>query len=209
RRLKESFGVESTVIPMPCPGPAEADYRPKALPDGAAPHVLWVGRIVELKRLEWLLDVAETCSELAFDVVGPSDATDYVRGVLGRAEGLANVTVHGEIARDELLALYRSAAVLCNTSIMEGFPNTYLEAWSHGLPVVATFDPDGLIASKGLGAVARDPAGLAAALREILGSDETYRRLSQAAREHYLRNYTVEAVMPRYEQLFRQVLERP
>lgn len=64
--------------------------------------------------------------------------------MLARARSLSNVRLHGRIAERAALAeLYRGAALLCCTSSLEGFPNTFLEAWSHGLPVVTTSTPTG------------------------------------------------------------------
>ena len=48
-------------------------------------------------------------------------------------------------------ALYDRAKVLVNTSDVEGFPNSYLQAWIRGVPVVTLIDPDGVIEREGLG----------------------------------------------------------
>ncbi len=97
---------------------------------------------------------------------------------------------------------YRKASVLCCTSDFEGFPNTFLEAWSWGLPVVSTFDPDGLIIDRGLGQVAKDVGGLAAGIRALLDSPERWARASQSARDYYRENHDADKAMPRFEQVF-------
>jgi glycosyltransferase involved in cell wall biosynthesis len=116
------------------------------------------------------------------------------------------VTMHGSVARDRMPEFYRQAAFLCSTSEFEGFPNTFLEAWSHGLPVVSTFDPDDLIATVGLGATAGDVQGLIAGIRQLLGSPKRYQQSSANARRYYLENHTVEAVMPQFERVFRDAV---
>src|SRR6185437_14783737 len=50
------------------------------------------------------------------------------------------------------------------TSEIEGFPNTYLQAWSHGTPVVGFLDPDRLLATHGSGRAVRDVAQMCAAI---------------------------------------------
>jgi glycosyltransferase involved in cell wall biosynthesis len=164
---------------------------------------VWVGRIVPLKRLEWLLDIAEAMRDVCFDVVGPPDPeTDYTRALLERARTLPNVVLHGRIDRPGMSEVYRPAACLCCTSAYEGFPNTFVEAWSHGVPAVSTFDPDDLISNRGLGAVAQDVSGLVTALRSLLGSPLRWRQASENARQYYQENHTVQEVMPRFEQFF-------
>ncbi|MEZ6083559.1 MAG: glycosyltransferase [Phycisphaerae bacterium] len=115
---------------------------------------------------------------------------------------IPNVKVWGGIERAKVGELYRNAACLCSTSDFEGFPNTFLEAWSLGIPLVTTFDPDGLVASKNLGRTAADVDTLAGGLREMLGSADAWLKASRNARSYYENNHTVEAVLPRLEAVF-------
>jgi glycosyltransferase involved in cell wall biosynthesis len=203
--LRSGFGLDADVVPMPCAAPSDAPPLTRALPS-AHGRVLWVGRVFEVKRPDRLLDIAEAHPSLAFDMVGPSYDTDYSRRIVERARQARNVALHGPIAWDEVWDYYRQAACLLCTSDFEGFPNTFLEAWSQGLPVVSTFDPDGLIARRELGLVAGDVPSLAAAIRRLLASPDLCGRLSRNARQYYLENHTVEAAMPRYERVFLEVL---
>ena len=203
--LKSGFGRESVVIPMPCPRPGNGEYLPPE-PLTVDGRVLWIGRICEQKRPDRLLELARTCPELAFDFVGPMNGSRYAQRVCEEAKCIPNVNVHGPAPREQVPGFYKRASVMCCTSGFEGFPNTFLEAWSHGLPIVSTFDPDGLIASRGLGLVAEDVSGLARGIRELVASPERWRQASRNAREYYLENHTVEAVMPQFERVFRDVL---
>ncbi len=206
--LRSGFGRDAVVIPMPCPGPRSDDFvKPTAPPFGSRP-VLWVARICEPKRPDRLLDVAEACPDLQFDLVGPCYGSAYARRILERAERTPNVCVHGGVSRDRITDFYRRAACLCCTSDFEGFPNTFLEAWSHGLPVISTFDPDNLIAERRLGAVAKDAPGLAAELTYLLRSANRWQEASNNARQYYEMNHDAEVVLPRFEQVFREAAAR-
>jgi len=143
--LTRGFGVDSVVIPMPCAGPREGDFRLPDPPEPDTARVLWLGRVCDVKRPDVLLDVAEACPKMAFHLVGPYDDTPYARHVVDRAERMPNVVVHGRVPRETVVRFLRTSACMLSTSRIEGFPNTFLEAWSHGLPIVSTFDPDGLI----------------------------------------------------------------
>jgi glycosyltransferase involved in cell wall biosynthesis len=200
--LRRGFGLASEVIPAPCPGPGPSEHRPRAAPAPGEDRVLWVGRISPEKRPDRLLDLAEARPDLTFDLVGPAGPTPWARELLARARGVANVTVHGAESREDLARRYARALCLVSTSDYEGFPNTFLEAWSHGLPVVSTIDPDGLIAERGLGAVAPDVGGLAAAVDHLRASGGQWARASAAARAYYLENHTVDASMERVERTF-------
>lgn len=199
--LASGFALESSVLPMPCEGPDEQSFEPPLPPGAAETRIVWIGRLAPVKRLEVLLDVAEKLPEIRFDVIGKSDADQaYVSPLLSRARSLRNVHILGPVAREKMPEVYRSASLLCCTSAYEGFPNTFLEAWSHGVPVVSTVDPDGLIASRKLGMAGSD-ADLAGGIRSLLGDPDLWRRASSASRRLYLERYSVNSAMPRFEAL--------
>lgn len=199
KRLAAHFGVDSEVIPMPAPDPEVVDTPP---PGGTTGRIVWVGRVCRVKRPDLLLDIAEACPDLGFDIAGPVYDDKYSRSVAKRATMVPNVRMLGAVPREEMPLLYHRASLLCCTSDYEGFPNTFLEAWSHGLPIVSTVDPDGLIASQNLGRIGSNPESLISGIRGLISEPECYAEASARAREHFLRHHTMESVMPRFEQMF-------
>ncbi|MFH1755959.1 MAG: glycosyltransferase family 4 protein [Candidatus Latescibacterota bacterium] len=204
--LLDGFGLESTVLPMPCPGPSSTEFQAPEPPRYDSFRILWVGRICPWKCPERLLELARLCPEIHFDVVGPADDSEYAKDICNRARTLPNLTLHGAMPRERMPGFYKRAACLCCTSVREGFPNTFLEAWSHGLPVVSTFDPDQLIAERRLGMAAVDAAGLAAGIRQLIESPGEWRQISVRARRYYVENHTLDAVMPRFIGIFLDAL---
>jgi glycosyltransferase involved in cell wall biosynthesis len=202
--LLQATGLQSEVIPMAVVPPfTRAGYASPASP----PHVLWVGRITPGKRLEWLLEAARRSPEIIFDVVGtPNKDSEYATAILAAAASLPNVQVHGRASNEQLVSLYRQATVLCCTSTLEGFPTTFLEAWSCGIPVVTTFDPDGVVARYGLGEVATDMESLVSGLANALHDSARCEAWSSAARKYYLENHALETVSRRFQQMVQQVL---
>lgn len=209
RMLREGFGIESEVVPMPCPGPDARRFVPPLPPPEGPRSVLWLGRIDFVKRPDRFLEVVSACPDIEFDLVGPAGDNSFAQSVLERARALPNLRVHGAVARDEVQRFLRAAACLCSTSDAEGFPNTFLEAWSHGIPVVATVDPDGVIERMGLGVVGRTVADLAKAIRGLIRSPFRWREMSRRAREYFLATHDLSRVMPRIEELFMDVAFRP
>jgi glycosyltransferase involved in cell wall biosynthesis len=206
RLLAEEFGRTSTLIPMPCDGvPADAD-APVDPPRPGGGRVLWVGRLHPVKRLDWLLEIARRCPEITFDVVGSSNEdSGYAAALVRQARSLPNVRLHGRVLHREMTHFYRRASLLCNTSVSEGFPNVFLEAWSAGLPVVSTVDPDGVIAAHGLGGVGPTPDRLAQRVREITASPADWRRCSDAARAYVRAHHALSPTMSQFEQVFQDL----
>jgi glycosyltransferase involved in cell wall biosynthesis len=203
RLLKEGFGLEAIFLPMPCPGPVEAEFKPTPESSPGTFRVGWVGRIAPVKRLEVLLAAAERLPDVQFEVAGKPDAAEsYTRPVLEKARAMGNVNLHGHVDRDRMPGFYRAASVLCCTSDYEGFPNTFLEAWSHGLPIVSTVDPDNLISERGLGVCAANPQEMVQAIFRLREDPALRRSISANARNYYLENHAVDPAMRRFEDVF-------
>lgn len=198
RTLAAGFQRDSVVVPMPCPAPPPAARAPWS----SRQTVIWVGRICEVKRPDRFVEVAKVCPDLTFMMIGPNDdSPEYVRRIAEVASHVPNLTLHGPATRAELDDLYRRALCLCCTSDHEGFPNTFLEAWSHGLPLVSTWDPDGVIAAFGLGIVAKGAEGIAAGLREVRDSASAWEHVSANATRYFHGTHALDAVMPVLERV--------
>lgn len=201
--LRESFRLGAHVIPMPCPGPTDVDYA--VTPPEGAPRVVWIGRFSHVKRLEVMLDVAAAAPEIRFEVAGTPEAKDdYSRALFDRVALLPNVTLRGAIGRHQMSDFYRGAVALLCTSEYEGFPNTFLEAWSIGVPVVSTVEPDVLLSEGRLGLVGRSPQDLAAALRRLAADRTLWAETSARCRAYYRDHHTVERSMPQFERMLQE-----
>ena len=115
--------------------------------------VLWVGNIRTLKRPELLLRLARELPELRFEMIGgpmPGSEALY-ESIEAQARAVPNLHFHGAVAYHAIGEFYERARVLAGTSEIEGFPNTYLQAWAHGTPVIAFLDPQELLSQHSLG----------------------------------------------------------
>ncbi len=157
------------------PALSESDFLPYEQRDG----LLWVGRLerVYKKPLEFV-ELARRLPEQRFLMVGQAMAGDPSGAEVEQAVGqLPNLSYRDHVAPDEIRELYRRARALVCTSATEGFPNTFLEAWSVGTPVISRVDPDGLIQRYGAGVYCNDLDELIAAAQ---GLEQGYRETTLA-----------------------------
>ena len=201
--LKNGFGLDAMVIPMPSRGfEMEIGGGVRCPVAGEQLRVLWVGRLTKQKRLEWLLDLAELCPDVAFDVLGtPNTASAYSESLKERANRIRNVVMYGRVAHREMGRFYGNAHLLCSTSVYEGFPNIFLEAWSLGIPLITVFDPDDVVATYGHGVVADDVEGLRTALRK-LADPVLWKKASKAARNYFRKFHQVDDSMQKFKAEF-------
>lgn len=111
-----------------------------------------------------------------------------------------------------LSLLYAAADVFVISSIQENLPNTIMEAFASGTPV-AGFNTGGIPEmiehqKNGYLAKAMDSDDLANGIGWLLADSQRYERLSLAAREKAVQEYSIETQAKRYQYLYEELYER-
>lgn len=155
---------------------------------GTGRDVVWLATYKAAKRPDWFTDLARALPEQRFVMAGvvprpgePAAAWDAARAA---ARELPNLEVRGFLGPGEVAGLLRGAALFVHTSPAEGFPNTLLEAWAHGLPGVSCVDPDGVVARHGLGEVVERREDLVRAVRAWMADPGRRREAGERARRY-------------------------
>jgi glycosyltransferase involved in cell wall biosynthesis len=169
--------------------------------------VLWVSNIRRVKRPDRILELAEGLPEVKIHMVGgplPGEETLFSEVNL-TAKGKANVSFHGRLSYWDANELYGRARLLVNTSDVEGFPNSYLQAWIRGVPVVTLIDPDRVIEREGLGVAASSAAGIPDAINRLLRDPVAWKAASDRCRAFMSREYSDDKVLAAYLDTFEKV----
>lgn len=184
--LRDNHGIESQVVNMMVEPPRP---QPQVVRDI---DVLWVSNLRALKRPELALELARQLPHVKFTLAGgpmPGGQT-YYDDVIAAAARLPNVTMLGPVRYRDSGELFDRAKIFLNTSSIEGFPNTFLQAWIRGVPVVTFFDPDGLVKRVPLGRVAASIDDMREAIRGLIEIDVDRQLLGRRAREFATREFT-------------------
>jgi len=179
-RLRNEFGLAAAVLTNPVELPAVA------VDAGRDGTVIWLGTYKAAKRPEWFIELARRLPRRRFVMCGEIPPPPLTREVWEAASAagreLANLEVRGFVPRERLGELFGSGALFVHTSPAEGFPNTVLEAWAHGLPTVTAVDPDGLVRRERLGDVVATFEDLVAAVDRRMSDLEGRRETGARAR---------------------------
>jgi glycosyltransferase involved in cell wall biosynthesis len=121
-------------------------------------YFLWADRFVDYKRPEIFVELAERLPDIRFRMVAPTTAaTDraFAADFKARAERLPNFELLPGMPRVEVLDQIARCTALVKTSLVEGMPNTFLEAWARSVPVLSyAVDPDARIVDNRAGILA-------------------------------------------------------
>lgn len=207
--------VPRSVIPnpvhVPPPGPSESE-RVHGLRPGF--RIVGLGRLSPEKGFDLLIDAMP-----AIVAICPQ-ATLILHGEGGEKAALERRTAELGVGHAVTLAGFtsdvssalRQADLFVLPSRYEGQPNAMLEAMAHGVPVVAFDCPGGVAEVAGDGRHARlvranDVTALAAAVVEVLGSDEHRARFRDAGRAA-VEPYAAERVFDTWESLLERIVGR-
>jgi glycosyltransferase involved in cell wall biosynthesis len=199
--MRSNFGVDSSIAGMIVqPGRSDIAFHDRDI------DALWVSNMRSVKRPDVLLSVADQLPNVSFHMVGGivTGAQPFFETVRSQAANRSNVTFHGAVPYRETNALYGRARVFVNTSDVEGFPNTYLQAWASGTPVVAFFDPDGVIAREGLGQSVRSADEMREAVRSLSSEESRWSAASRRCLAFVERHYGEEVVLQPYLHAFKR-----
>jgi glycosyltransferase involved in cell wall biosynthesis len=105
--------------------------------------VLYLGRLHKIKGLDLLVDafsdLVKRKDNIKLVIVGPNDG--YLSILKRQIDDLAlndKVLLTGPLYGNEKLSAYVDADVYVLPSVYDAFPNTVLEAWACGTPVIVT-----------------------------------------------------------------------
>ena len=196
--LRAHHGIEGVLVRNLIDAPA----RPRSSAD--ADRVLWLGTVKADKRPEWVLAAARALPDVRFVLAGgppppPMDDAEY-RAIAAAARTLPNVEVTGFVPPAEVPGLLARAALFAHTSKAEGFPNTLLEAWAHGVPSVSAVDPGGAV-SRGAGTRAGTVDEFVEAVRGLMYDPGRRDAIGATARAYVLAHHAPDAVAQAFEAL--------
>jgi glycosyltransferase involved in cell wall biosynthesis len=159
-----------------------------------------------------LLDLAASLPQYRFRLVGGPAAgageRAYFEALRDRAATLANVEMTGFVSVADVESHFDGAALFVNTSVGEGFPNTFLQAWSRGMPTVSFFDPQVECEAQAVGVVASDLDAMRSRIEALMSHRALWQSTGRRALNAFAQRYSVDRTIDAYEGLIEEVLAR-
>ncbi len=213
RAVFSRFGMHAEIVPNIID---LARFYPRELGRGGAPHLLVARNLEPLYDNETAIRafkaVREAFPDARLTIAGSGpEETRLRRFVADQGLGGA-VSFAGRLERDAMARLYRSADILLNPSLADNMPNSLLEAWSSGVPVVTT-DVGGIphLAQDGVTASMVQPGDAAAMARaciDLLSDERMWKQRADAGLREVQR-YTWPRVQPVLMDAYRRALGQP
>ena len=193
--MQSNYGLDSSVAYMLVDAPErELSFAERDI------SLLWVSNIQQLKRPEMFLELARRLNSCAASMVGGTQprANDLYQEIRARAARVGTPTFHGALPYRATNRVFERSRVFINTSEIEGFPNTYLQAWIRGVPVVSFFDPDDVIQREGLGYAVASLDEMACAAHRLTSDSQAWLETSARCKAYMARCYGEDEILAPY-----------
>jgi glycosyltransferase involved in cell wall biosynthesis len=185
------------------PEAAPADRASLSTPD-EAPLLLAMGRLHEAKAHDVSLQALTKLPDAYLWIAGVGPEEAKLKGMAAALGVESRVRFLGW--RTDASALYRAADVCVFPSRYEPLGNVVIQAWAHGLPVVAAESqgPKALIndGADGLLTPVDDPDALAASVRRVLDEPMLRNQLALAGESRVEAEFSETAVVAAWKALF-------
>lgn len=182
-------------------------YEPPEQPRSqGGDRILWVAMMRRGKRPEVFLELARRLPHRRFVMIGgpagerPEDQA-YYREMADLADELPNVEFLGFLPVAAVEPYFDQARVLVNTSLVEGVPNTFLQAWARGVPTIAFTDTGSRLGDAAVNEVVADAGQGAAAIERMFDDPVHYVRAASRCLAYFNARHGSAGILEQYQRL--------
>ena len=198
-----NFGRLSTLVPNCYEPPNPALTK-------AGREILWVGAIRQLKRPDLFLELAAALPQYRFTMIGgPEVEKDGMFANIKRqAASIRNVKFMGFVPYTRIDEHFDDAALLVNTSDSEGFPNTFLQAWSRGTITISFVDCGARLDGMPIGRIVPTLEEMTRVINELMSDAAQRRKEGSVCKQFFERNHEPGRVLDMYEKILCELVIR-
>lgn len=192
--LQKNYGrAADAVIANFHPEPTEPSDKSGPL------RVLWVANLKPWKQPDAFIRLARALSDrqdVRFVMIGAASKGSgdrvWTDELLSAIKATPNIDYLGELSQAETNKQLSKSHLFVNTSLHEGFPNTFIQSWMREAPVVSLHvNPDAVLEREAVGFHAQTETNLAARIRELLDNPSLREQYAERARRYALRTHSL------------------
>lgn len=154
-------------------------------------NILWVANYKKNKQPEVFIKLAKDMkgySSVKFFMIGRFQNERLVRAI-NETDNLKHL---GEFSTNQVLELMKKSHILINTSVSEGYPNTFIQAWLNKMVVLSLHvNPDNVLTDNSIGYETKSYENLLITLKEVVDNVDIIGRKGELAYEFALKKHSL------------------
>lgn len=192
RLLRNRFERRADLIfPNVHPRPTEKIVKKPPL------KVLWVANLKRNKQPEKFVELAERMmyTGIHFIMIGRDTSGQWMVKTRQKMRTLRNLDYLGELDISVVNRHLSGAHVFVNTSVSEGFPNTFVQAWMRRVPVVSLqVDPDNILQREKIGFCSRDLDHVQRNIQRLADDADFRHAMGCRAQQYAFRHHSLDQI---------------
>jgi len=168
--------------------------------------ILWVSTIRPVKQPYIFLKISELLPQYRFIMIGGKSEKerDLYDKIKEKSLTIPNLQFLGFVPHHKIQKYYEEASIFINTSEIEGFPNTFLEAWMYYTPVISlNVDPDEVICKEKLGMHSKTFDKIIQDINNLMSENDLRKEMGVNARKYVEQNHDVKKIGDQFEELIK------
>jgi glycosyltransferase involved in cell wall biosynthesis len=165
-------------------------------------RVLWIANLKPIKRHYLFLELTEKLKKIdnvEFIIIGRSEKKGFSNDIIK----YKNVIYLGEISQEEVNIELSKSHILVNTSISEGFSNTFIQAWMRSVPVVSlNVNPDNIIPTEKIGFISLTIEQLILDVEKLILNHKLRSEMANKSRLYAAKHHSINNVNTLLKQVF-------
>ena len=162
-------------------------------------QVLWIANWRPFKQPELFVHLVQALADLPnVRFIMPGRNRDFPE--IRQKAVASGIETIGEISNQEVNQLLARSHLLVNTSQMEGFSNTFIQAWMHQVPVVSLHtDPDNVLSKQNIGICSGTLSRMIRDIRYLITHDTVRENMGRRARRYAIQHHSlanIEQILP-------------
>lgn len=169
--------------------------------------ILWVGTLSERKQPLVFAELSAHFIDYEFWLIGlPREQRTY-DAAQDWAKHNKNFKNIGFVPQHEIHEYFSQADIFVSTALTEGFPNTFLQAMTHSIPIISlNVNPDGVLNKSGCGICCDGNKGLMVShLRELATDDKKRKNMGKMGLYYVKKYHGPGNIVSMYENLFNRL----
>lgn len=133
--MKEHFNVDTTVLYNPI------EEQPKRDETIIEKNIFFAAYLTPNKGYDTLIKAFKEVSQKYSDwklIIAGSGEIENAKSLIRMYNIEEQITMHNWLSKEQMAKIYSTTAIYCIASKQEGFPMSFLEAGSYGVPIVTT-----------------------------------------------------------------------
>jgi len=172
--------------------------------------IIWIANFNRLKQPELFIRLAnhfKDYNNVSFVMIGGASSGNWQLRLEEEINKHDNLEYLGFLPQECVNDCLSESHILVNTSIYEGFSNTFIQAWLHGVPVVSlNVNPDGILSNMGLGFCSGNFKCLCHHINLLINNRSMRKEMKRKTQAYAIEHHSISKIGRQFDEIIQEIV---